>query len=191
MEQSLSFAGHRFDVDSGRLWSGTREIRLTPKATAVLKVLLMHAGEPVTKDDLFASVWGDTVVSDDALTTCIQELRKALADNVKQPRFIETRHRRGYRFVATLSQIVAGNGAASSRPQQDVSAIAVLPFADMSPARDQDYLCEGLADELIKVFTQISGLRVASRTASFRFRSTGTDVQAIGRHLGVESLLEG
>ena len=68
MEQSVSFAGHRFDVDSGRLWSGAREVRLTPKASAVLKVLLMHAGEPVTKDDLFASVWGNTVVSDDALT---------------------------------------------------------------------------------------------------------------------------
>src|SRR5215475_12495179 len=113
MEQSLSFAGHRFDVDSGRLWSGTREVRLTPKASAVLKVLVMHAGEPVTKDDLFASVWGDTVVSDDALTTCIQELRKALADDARQPRFIETRHRRGYQFVAPLTDTPADQAVAT------------------------------------------------------------------------------
>src|SRR5580765_5512389 len=131
MEQSVNFAGHRFDVESGRLWSGTREVRLTPKASAVLKVLIMHAGEPVTKDDLFASVWGGTAVSDDALTSCIQELRKALADDAKQPRFIETRHRRGYQFVAQLTGAQAEQTA--SAPTSDLSSIAVLPFADMSP----------------------------------------------------------
>jgi adenylate cyclase len=190
MEQGVVFGRYRFEFETARLWSGKREVRLTPKASAVLKVLVTQAGKPVSKEELFASVWNGTAVSDDALTTCIQELRKALADNVKQPRFIETRHRRGYRFVARLDH-PPDEAAAAARPRHGISAIAVLPFADMSPARDQDYLCEGLADELIKVLTQISGLRVASRTASFRFRSTGTDVQAIGRHLGVESLLEG
>ncbi len=100
MEQSLRFGTFRFDMDSGRLWAGQDEIRLTPKAAAVLKVLLANPGKPVSKDDLFAAVWNDTIVSDDALTSCIQELRKALADDAKQPRFIETRHRRGYQFVA-------------------------------------------------------------------------------------------
>ena len=190
MEQDVSFGRYRFEFETARLWSGESEVRLTPKASEVLKVLVINAGKPVSKEELFASVWNGTAVTDDALTTCIQELRKALADNVKQPRFIETRHRRGYRFVATLSQIGAEN-AAAPHPKSDVNAIAVLPFADMSPARDQDYLCEGLADELIRVLTQIDRLRVASRTASFRFRSTSTDVQAIGRHLGVENLLEG
>jgi DNA-binding winged helix-turn-helix (wHTH) protein len=91
-----------FRTPTGRLWSGKREVRLTPKAAAVLDELIAHAGEPVSKETLFASVWPDTVVSDDALTSCIQELRKALVDDPKQPRFIETRHRRGYRFVASL-----------------------------------------------------------------------------------------
>src|SRR4029453_17736320 len=79
------------------------EIRLTPKASAVLNLLVARAGQPVSKEDLFASVWNDTVVSDDALTSCIQELRRALADDARQPRFIETRHRRGYRFIGQLS----------------------------------------------------------------------------------------
>src|SRR4030095_337679 len=190
MEQSVRFAGHRFDFDSGRLWSGMREVRLTPKASAVLKVLVMHAGEPVTKDALFASVWGDTAVSDDALTSCIQELRKALADDAKQPRFIETRHRRGYQLVAHLARSQAETTAAAE-PISDITAIAVLPFADMSPDRDQDYLCEGLAEELISALTHIDGLRVASRTASFQFRGPGADVRAVGQQLGVGSLLEG
>jgi DNA-binding winged helix-turn-helix (wHTH) protein len=92
----VSFGGYRFEVESGRLWSGAREVRLTPKASAVLKELVTHAGRPVSKDDLFTAVWSGTAVSDDALTSCIQELRRALEDDAKQPRFIETRHRRGY-----------------------------------------------------------------------------------------------
>lgn len=190
MEQDVSFGRYRFEFETARLWSGESEVRLTPKASAVLRVLVTNAGKPVSKEELFASVWSGTAVTDDALTTCIQELRKALADSVKQPRYIETRHRRGYRFVARVST-PEEQVAVEAKPQTGISAIAVLPFADMSPARDQDYLCEGVADELIKVLTQVDGLRVASRTASFRFRSSGTDVQAIGRHLGVENLLEG
>src|SRR6266702_7116324 len=104
MHQSVSFDPFRFESATGRLWCGTQEVRLTPKAAAVLGALIAHAGEPVSKQALFASVWRDSVVSDDALISCIQELRKALADDPKQPRFIETRHRRGYRFVAPVSQ---------------------------------------------------------------------------------------
>ena len=103
-EHGVAFGGYRFEIGTGRLWSGTREIRLTPKASDVLKKLVLHAGELVSKEDLFATVWNGTAVSDDALTSCIQELRRALKDDSKEPRFIETRHRRGYRFVTPLSE---------------------------------------------------------------------------------------
>jgi TolB-like protein/Tfp pilus assembly protein PilF len=191
MEQGVTFGSYRFEAETARLWSGAREIRLTPKASAVLKELVKHAGTPVSKEDLFATVWSGTAVSDDALTSCIQELRRALEDDARQPRFIETRHRRGYRFVARLSAPDAEAVDVSPSPTPDISAIAVLPFADMSPGRDQDYLCEGLAEELINALTQIDGLRVAARTASFQFRSTGADIREIGRRLGVGTLLEG
>jgi TolB-like protein len=191
MAARVSFGVHRFDATTGQLWAGAQEIRLTPKASAVLTHLVEHAGQPVSKNDLFASVWKDTVVSDDALTSCIQELRKALGDDPRQPRFIETRHRVGYRFVAALSETSAGDVPDSPSPAYDTSAIAVLPFADMSSDRDQEYLCEGLAEELINALTRVDGLRVAARTASFQFRGTGADVHAVGRHLGVGTLLEG
>ena len=70
-------------------------------------------------------------------------------------------------------------------------SIAVLPFADMSQAHDQGYLCEGLAEELTDTLTRLDGLRVAARTSAFRFRSEGQDVREIGRVLGVSSVLEG
>jgi adenylate cyclase len=191
MDQTVNFGDYRFDIATGRLWSNAEEVRLTPKASEVLRALVIHAGEPVSKEHLFASVWKDTVVSDDALTSCIQELRKALADDAKQPRFIETRHRRGYRFAAELSEISAEAVAESPSQAIDLSSIAVLPFADMSPERDQEYLCEGFAEELINALTRIDSLRVASRTSSFQFRSSGADIREVGRRLGVATLLEG
>ncbi|HEX6396846.1 MAG TPA: winged helix-turn-helix domain-containing protein, partial [Steroidobacteraceae bacterium] len=152
-----TFGNFRFEPASARLWQDDTEIKLTRKAALVLAALLEKPGEPVSKSALFATVWRGTVVSDDALVTCVQELRKALGDDAKQPRYIETRHRQGYRFAApVVSELAAGT--------DDSLAIAVLPFADMSPGRDQDYLCEGLAEELIDALAHIEGLRVAART---------------------------
>jgi DNA-binding winged helix-turn-helix (wHTH) protein len=101
MQQSVSFGPFRFEPPSGRLWSGEREVMLTPKAAAVLSALLARAGELVSKEALFESAWPNAVVSDDALASCIQELRRALSDDPKKPRFIETRHRRGSASSAT------------------------------------------------------------------------------------------
>jgi non-specific serine/threonine protein kinase len=70
-------------------------------------------------------------------------------------------------------------------------SIAVLPFTDMSPARDQDYLCEGMAEELINALTHVDDLRVAARSSSFLFRGSGVDIRAIGQRLGVATVLEG
>ncbi|MDH3285456.1 MAG: protein kinase, partial [Acidobacteriota bacterium] len=88
-------------------------------------------------------------------------------------------------------------GATSGLPRrtgEDTQArrsIAVLAFADMSPERDQEYFCDGLAEEIIGCLTHVTGLRVASRTSSFAFKGRPGDVRAIGRELGVETVLEG
>jgi len=192
MTPSVGFGEFRFHPDTGQLWLRQDEVRLTPKAADVLKILISNAGSPVSKDALFASVWPDVAVTDDALTTCIQELRRVLGDDAKRPQFIETRHRRGYQFIAAVSRDdVRAPGAAAVAPAARAMSIAVLPFADMSPDHDQEYLCEGLAEELINALTLVEGLRVAARTASFQFRGKGEDVQTIGRQLNVETLLEG
>src|SRR6185503_10577002 len=65
MEHGVDFGGFRFEPSSGRLWFGEREIRLTPKAAGVLATLVGRAGELVTKQELFSSLWGDVAVSDD------------------------------------------------------------------------------------------------------------------------------
>jgi adenylate cyclase len=190
----LSFGRYRFEPATARLWADQREVKLTRKAASVLGLLVERAGQPVTKQELFTAVWSNTVVSDDALTTCIQELRKALGDDAKQPRYIETRHRYGYCFVAELTRDTPAPAARAPEPAALASsqpAIAVLPFMDMSPGRDQDYFCEGLAEELIDALTHVDGLRVACRSSSFQFRGAGVDLREVGRQLGVDSIVEG
>ncbi|MFQ5719263.1 MAG: protein kinase [Acidobacteriota bacterium] len=70
-------------------------------------------------------------------------------------------------------------------------SVAVLPFVDMSPEKDQDYFCEGLAEELINALVGIEDLQVASRTSAFRFKGAQSDIREIGRRLGVSTVLEG
>jgi DNA-binding winged helix-turn-helix (wHTH) protein len=82
------------------LTRGTREVRLTPKSLAVLGALTGRSGQVVTKEELHRAIWPDTIVSDAALSSCILELRHALGDDARQPRYIETLRRRGFRFVA-------------------------------------------------------------------------------------------
>jgi adenylate cyclase len=89
------------------------------------------------------------------------------------------------------SEAPAPAGAAPQTNQLRRASIAVLPFVDMSPERDQDYLCEGLAEELINALANVAGLRVTARSVSFQFRAAGADLRQVGARLGVETLLEG
>ena len=82
-------------------------------------------------------------------------------------------------------------GHEPSFPAEAAPSVAVLPFADMSQERDQAYFCEGMAEEILDALSRIQGLRVASRTASFHFRTPGADTREIGRRLRVGTLLEG
>jgi len=78
-----------------------------------------------------------------------------------------------------------------ARARPGLTSVAVPPFLDMSVARDQGYLCEGIAEELINTLTQVSGLRVAARSSSFALRGPEVDARAIGTRLGVDAVLEG
>ncbi len=75
--------------------------------------------------------------------------------------------------------------------QSATPSVAVLPFVDMSPAGDQAYLCDGIADELIHVLSRVQGLRVVARTSAFQYKGQSVDVRRIGRELGVRSVVEG
>ncbi len=74
---------------------------------------------------------------------------------------------------------------------QEISSIAVLPFTDMSPERNQEYFCDGMTDEIIDTLAKVGGFRVVARTSSFAFKGKQQDIREIGRRLGVAAVLEG
>jgi len=86
---------------------------------------------------------------------------------------------------------LAVDGPTRSETSDEVHSIAVLPFADMSPARNQDYFCEGMAEEIINALTKVKNLRVAARTSAFQFNGRSEDARQIGDVLNVSMLLEG
>src|SRR5215212_8850066 len=85
------------------VWRGSEEIKIRPKAFAVLNYLLNRSGQLVTKEELLNAVWPETFVGDAVLKVTVRQLREALDDDPKSPRFIETSHRRGYRFIAEIT----------------------------------------------------------------------------------------
>ena len=97
------------DLRSGRLLRGDEALPVRPKTYAVLRYLAERPDVLVTKEELFSQLWAGTAIGDDSLTKSIREIRAVLADDVKRPRFIETVHRRGFRFVARVD----------GRPQPD------------------------------------------------------------------------
>jgi DNA-binding winged helix-turn-helix (wHTH) protein len=121
VDSGVCFGPYRLDLAALRLWRGTQAVKLTGKTFAVLRYLVEHPGQLVTEEDLFQAVWAETVVSDATLASCIQELRQALRDDAKKPRYIETVHRRGYRFLApitTAPPVVSRQLSVISREEQ-------------------------------------------------------------------------
>ena len=102
----------------------------------------------------------------------------------KEPRY---RLQSAVDLVWELEQVKAEAGREAGEPR----TLAVLPFADQSREKDQDYLCDGLAEDILIALGKVTGLRVASRAASFRFRSPDADVRETGRRLGVEAIVHG
>ncbi len=124
-EQLLRFGLYLLDPRTGQLRRGTQEVKVTPKAAAVLSHLVERSGQVVTKEEVFQTVWPDTVVSDAALTSCIQEIRHALHDHARKPRYIETVHRRGFRFIG---KVVSSQHPVVSSPPPPTQSSVLSPL---------------------------------------------------------------
>src|SRR5713226_3730048 len=108
----------RIEAENEWAWCGERRLKLTPRAFAVLRHFVEHQGRLITKEELLTTVWRDAIVSDAALASCIRDLRKALGDSSSAPRYIQTVHRRGFRFIGPVAPpptvVSAADSAASA-----------------------------------------------------------------------------
>lgn len=105
-----------FDPADGTLWRDGQRIDLTPKVLAILNVLVDAAPRMVTKEQLLDAVWPEAVVAEAALTQRVRDLREALGDNARTPRFVETVARRGYRLIAPLEALDQARPPGSGAP---------------------------------------------------------------------------
>src|SRR5262245_17142547 len=130
-------AAVRIDRDNEWAWCGARRLELTPRVFAVLSYLVEHPHRLVTKDDLLATVWRDAVVSDAALASCIRDLRRALGDSSDTPRYIETVHRRGFRFIGPVTRPATAVAEVRTAAREvDAASTPLPPAAPMLVGRE-------------------------------------------------------
>ncbi len=130
LSRRLYFDRFCLDTAAELVRDGDHAVTLKPKAFRVLRHLVEHAGELVTKDQLLDAVWPDVNVGDAVLKVAVAEIRDALGDDADRPRFIATVHRRGYRFVATVDSQRAVGRAGRTRPSCFVGRADVLARLD-------------------------------------------------------------
>jgi DNA-binding winged helix-turn-helix (wHTH) protein len=103
--QALVFDGYVLDQFAGKLYGASGVVPLTPKASALLEYLATNPGRLLTKRELLDRLWPRAYVTDGVLKVCIREIRRALDDDARAPRVIETAHRRGYRFISPVEAV--------------------------------------------------------------------------------------
>ena len=108
----------RIEAENEWAWCGARRLDLAPRAFAVLRHLVEHQGRLITKEELLTTVWRDAIVSDAALASGIRDLRRALGDSSAAPRYIQTVHRRGFRFIGPVKSPTAIASAAQATPAE-------------------------------------------------------------------------
>ncbi|HJZ74298.1 MAG TPA: alpha/beta fold hydrolase [Vicinamibacterales bacterium] len=170
-ELSLTFGRFRLDPASGQLFGDSRPIPLAPKALSLLEYLAERPGRLVKKSELLDAVWPGVFVADGALKVCIREIRRALGDDAQSPRFIETAHRRGYRFIADVARAAAVSVPAASAPPSVPGTLAVTP-GPVQYARSGDVniayqLCGSGPVDLVFVMGWVSHLEYFWKEPSF------------------------
>src|SRR5262249_9497753 len=114
---------------------GKKDIPIRPKVFAVLKYLLDHPGRLVSKDEIIDAVWPEVSVGDAVLKSCIKELRDLLEDDPRSPSFIETVHRRGYRFIGGFATDEPASDPASLGPEVAQTGLVVGRESELAAMR--------------------------------------------------------
>jgi len=183
----ILFGVFEADLETGELRKHGVRLRLQEKPFQILACLLERPNRLVRREHLQSRLWGKETFVDfeGSLNAAVRKLRAVLGDSASSPRFVETLPRRGYRFIAPVRE---ARRAGTERPAPERS-LAVLPFQTSGAA--EEFLGDGLTEEVLAAAAQIEGLRVASRSSAFHYKNKAFDLREAGEMLGVAYLLEG
>lgn len=189
MSTRLTFGPFVFDAQKGTLAREGRPVAISGRGFQLLKALLAAPGELVTKADLMQAAWSHAAIEESNLSVQIAALRKQLGPASDGGEWIATVPRAGYRFVGDIAA-----QPATDRPlitPDDRPSIAVLPFTNLGGDNEQEYLADGITEDIITALTRFRWFLVIARNSSFFYKGKSLDVKQIARDLGVRYLLEG
>jgi adenylate cyclase len=172
-EAVYQFEGFVLDLARGALLDakGT-EVPLRAKSFGLLRLFVTNAGRLLDRETINQVIWSDVVVTDDAITQCIRDIRRALGD-VDQS-ILKTVPRRGYVLtVEVASSQPLRPMVSDSPPPPDKPSIAVLPFDNLSGDPEQEYFSDGLADDIITELSRWVWLAIRYR-AEFQLHIPGS-----------------
>ncbi len=177
------------DRNTNLITGPNAEVRLEPRVMEVLCLLAESAGEVVLREDML-----DEHGSDEGITRAISMLRKAYKKVGGDSKFIETIPKRGYRLVVGVAERGKPEPLSivrSERHDEHIASLAVLPFSDLSEGQDQEYLSDGISEEVMNALAKLRFLRVKGRTSSFSFKGTKATTNDIAKILDVSHILDG
>ncbi|HEY2395749.1 MAG TPA: winged helix-turn-helix domain-containing protein, partial [Rudaea sp.] len=190
------------DIDRRELSCGGQRVALEPQVFDVLLYLVQNSDRVVSKDELFDKVWDGRIVSESTLTSRINAVRKAVNDNGRDQQLVRTVARKGFRFVgevqadAKLAPMARPTAHDADHPRLalpvlDRTAIAVLPFVNMSGELEQEYFSDGISEDIITALSKLRWFYVIARNSSFVYKDKPVHLKQIGEELGVGYVVEG
>jgi adenylate cyclase len=196
------FEDFGLDTDRRELYRGASPMPVEPKVFDLLEYVIRNRDRVVSKDDLIAAIWNGRIVSESALTTCINAARSAIGDNGETQRLIRTLPRKGIRFVGSVREkegrppaVAPGDAGTGSSRQTialpDKPTIAVLPFTNMSGDPEQEYFSDGITEDIITDLSKVSTLSVLSRNTTFTLKGKAVEIREIAQRLQVSHVIEG
>ena len=194
MSKDFVFGPFILDMRRGGLLRKGQPVAVSSKGLQLLEALLSSPGRVLTKTELMRAAWGDTTVEESNLSVQVAALRKQLGPTDDGGAWITTIPRVGYRFVGLPAQApTEGIAETKSLPveREHRPSIAVLPFANLSGEREQEYLADGITEDIITALTRFRWFFVIGRNSSFAYKGRSLDAKQLSHELGVRYLLEG
>ena len=158
---------YRLDSRDERLWKGDQPVQISNKAFQLLRLFVSNRNRLLTKDDILDGVWGDLCVTEGLVKEYVHDLRVALGDDPKAPRFIETVHGRGYRFLGGVEEFKqAQNTSVRAEPGLHAPSLIVVPIKNLTDEERWKRFCNGLSDDLITDLARYPDFRVIAHNGS-------------------------
>lgn len=184
------------DPVQDRILRGDEVTDLRLRVMQVLVYMAYRKQEVVSADELIQHVWAPAVVSDHSVKSVVSELRHVLGDDARHPQYIETIPKRGYRMIAPVGKSAEElrsefDSAASFDSEHPERVVAVLPLENLSGDPGQEYVADGMTDEIIGELAKLSSVRIISRTSVMHYKGTRPLLSDVAAELGADLVLEG